>query len=67
MTINVVDIDLDSLGTSGFNCLHAACSSGNIEMLEYLLHHKRVNPNILGKDEWSALEIASQTGMYEIV
>jgi hypothetical protein len=37
MTVNQVDIDLDILGTSGFNCLHAACASGNIEMLKYLI------------------------------
>jgi ankyrin repeat protein len=55
------------MGSSGFNCLHAACGSGNIEMTEYLLFKRKVNPNILGKDGWSPLEIAVQTGVIEIV
>ena len=55
------------MGSSGFNCLHAACGSGNIEITEYLLFKRKVNPNILGKDGWSPLEIAVQTGVIEIV
>ena len=55
------------MGSSGFNCLHAACGSGNIEITEYLLFKGKVNPNILGKDGWSPLEIAVQTGVIEIV
>ena len=31
------DLDLNMVGSSGFNCLHAACGSGNIEMTDYLL------------------------------
>ena len=54
-----VDLDLNMLGSSGFNVLHAACGSGNIEMTKYLLKSKKVNPNIAGKDGWKALEIAS--------
>ena len=34
---NTGDLDLNMIGSSGFNCLHAACGSGNIEMTEYLL------------------------------
>ena len=34
---NTSDLDLNMIGSSGFNCLHAACGSGNIEMTEYLL------------------------------
>jgi ankyrin repeat protein len=57
----VVDqkIDLNMMGTKGFNCLHAACSSGNIEMAKYLLNVKRVNPNTPGVDFWTPLEIAA--------
>lgn len=55
------------MGTKGFNCLHAACSSGNIEIAKYLLNVKRVNPNTPGIDFWTPLEIAAQTGVFEIV
>ena len=55
------------LGSEGFNVLHVACGSGNIELSDYLLNHKKVNPNIAGKDGWKALEIAVQTGILEIV
>jgi ankyrin repeat protein len=61
------DLDLNMIGSSGFNCLHAACGSGNIEMTEYLLFKRKVNPNTLGKDNWSPIEIAVQTGILEIV
>ena len=64
---NTSDLDLNMIGSSGFNCLHAACGSGNIEMTDYLLFKRMVNPNILGKDGWSPLEIAVQTGIIEIV
>lgn len=60
-------IDLNQLGTKGFNCLHAACSSGNVEVAKYLLGTKRVNPNTPGVDFWTPLEIACQTGVFEIV
>ena len=36
-------------------------------MTEYLLFKRMINPNILGKDGWSPLEIAVQTGIIEIV
>ena len=36
-------------------------------MTEYLLFKRMVNPNTLGKDGWSPLEIAVQTGIIEIV
>ena len=32
-----IDLDLNMLGSQGFNVLHAACGSGNIEMTKYLL------------------------------
>ena len=61
------DLDLNMIGSNGFNCLHAACGSGNIEMVEYLLSKRKVNPNERGKDNWSPLEIAVQSGLIEIV
>ena len=64
---NTGDLDLNMIGSQGFNCLHAACGSGNIEMTRYLLQKRNVNPNTLGKDGWSPLEIAVQTGIIEIV
>jgi ankyrin repeat protein len=60
-------IDLNTLGSRGFNCLHAACASGNIAIAKYLLNTKRVNPNISGIDYWTPLEIAAQTGIFELV
>lgn len=36
------DLDLNTLGYQGFNCLHAAAGSGNIEMAEYLLAKRYV-------------------------
>ena len=54
-----VDLDLNMLGSSGFNVLHAACGSGNIEITNFLLKNKKVNPNVAGKDGWKALEIAA--------
>ena len=50
---------MNMLGSSGFNVLHAACGSGNIEITNYLLKSKKVNPNVSGKDGWKALEIAA--------
>ena len=38
--IGAVDLDLNMLGSQGFNVLHAACGSGNIEMTKYLLKQK---------------------------
>ena len=35
-------------------------------MTKYLLEKRHLNPNILGKDNWSALEIAVQSGLHEI-
>ena len=39
---NTGDLDLNMVGVSGFNCLHAACGSGNIEMTEFLLFRRYV-------------------------
>jgi ankyrin repeat protein len=46
--------------------IHAACSSNNIEIVEYLLNKRRVNPNLKGKDDWSPLEIAIQSGFFQL-
>lgn len=60
-------LDLDLPGSNGFNCLHIACGSGNIQIVQYLLQTKRVNPNVKGTDEWTALEIAATNGVLESV
>lgn len=44
------DLDLNMIGSAGFNCLHAACDSDNSEIIEYLLTKRLVDPNIPGKD-----------------
>ena len=36
-------------------------------MTDYLLFKRKVNPNTLGKDGWSPLEIAVQNGIVEVV
>ena len=36
-------------------------------MTQYLLFKRKVNPNLLGKDDWSPLQIAVQSGLHEIV
>lgn len=64
---STADLDLNMVGSSGFNCLHAACGSGNIEMTDYLLSKRQLNPNTPGKDGWTPLEIAAQAGIVEIV
>ncbi len=56
-----VEIDNEffaTLGATGLSVLHAACSQNNIEITEYLLNKRRVNPNLKGKDDWTPLEIA---------
>jgi hypothetical protein len=32
------DLDLELLGSDGFNCLHVACGSGHIEMVKYFIN-----------------------------
>lgn len=44
------DLDLNLIGSSGFNCLHTACDSDNSEIMSYLLEKRRVDPNLPGKD-----------------
>lgn len=46
------------IGTLGWSVIHAACSSNNAEVVEYLINKRRVNPNLKGKDDWSPLEIS---------
>jgi hypothetical protein len=38
------------IGTQGWGIIHAACSSNNTEIVEYLINKRRVNPNLQGKD-----------------
>ena len=47
--------------------VHAACSSCNVEIGEYLLLEKRVRPNLQGQDNWTPLEIAIQSGFFQLV
>ncbi len=62
------DLDLNALNSSGFNLLHSATSSGNIEAAQYLIGAKSVDPNMkTGKDDWSAFEIAAQSGFFDII
>ena len=35
-----IDLDLNMPGSDGFNVLHAACGSANIEVMDYLLKQK---------------------------
>ena len=53
-----------TIGSQGWSVLHAACSSNNIELADYLISKRRVNPNIKGKDNWSPLEITMQCGFF---
>lgn len=61
------ELDLEKVGSDGFNLLHVACGSGHIEIVKWLLKIKRVNPNTKGIDGWTALEIAATSGVLEIV
>ena len=61
------DLDLELLGSDGFNCLHVACGSGHIDLVKFLLQMKRLNPNTKGHEGWTALEIAATSGVLEIV
>lgn len=37
---NQHDFDFSTIGTKGMNMIHKACSVGNSEIVEYLLHKK---------------------------
>jgi ankyrin repeat protein len=52
------------IGTLGWGVIHAACSSNNAEVVEYLINKRRVNPNLKGKDDWSPLEISIYSGFF---
>ena len=60
-----LDIDLNMPGSDGFNVFHAACSSASIEIIEYLLIQRKLDPNIEGKDQWRPLEILVKLGFTE--
>lgn len=55
-----------TIGTQGWSVLHSACSHNNTEIVEYLISKRRVNPNLKGKDNWSPLEIAVQSGFFQL-
>ena len=59
-------------GSNGYNCLHAACHKGHIEMVQYLIEQCEMDPsasiskaNIYSKT--NALHIASQYGHVYVV
>lgn len=54
------------IGLQGWSAIHSACSQNNTEVVEYLVNKRRVNPNLRGKDNWSPLEIAIQSGFFQL-
>ena len=60
-----VVIDLNMLGSDGFNVLHVACGSANMKVMEYLIKKRKLNPNKRAKDDWRPLEILVQNGLTE--
>ena len=61
------DLNINSMSSQGWTCLHAACQYGNQQLVQFLLSTMKCNPNILSNDGWAALHIASHLGFYEIV
>lgn len=61
-------IDLNMFGSDGFAPIHAACSVGNIELVNYLVFKKKCDPNLRAlDDQWAPLEIACWNGHPRIV
>lgn len=47
------------MGSDNFSPIHAACSVGNIEIVNYLIFKKKCDPNLKSKtDQWTPLEIS---------
>ena len=60
-----VEIDLNMLGSDGFNVLHVACAQANMDVVKYLLKCKELNPNIASKDDYRPLDILAENGLIE--
>ena len=63
----MVNVNLDQLGITGWNCLHFACHLGRLEVVNYLINEVNVDPNLFTSDLWTALQLASYQGFKEIV
>jgi ankyrin repeat protein len=56
---NDVQIDLNMVGSDKFAPIHTACSVGNIEIVNFLVFKKKIDPNVKSlEDDWTPLEIA---------
>ena len=42
-----------------------ACAHANLEVVEYLLKCKELNPNLASKDDWRPLDILVSIGLIE--
>jgi len=63
-----VKVNLNMFGSDGFAPIHAACSVGNIEIVNYLIFKKKADPNLRAlDDQWAPLEIACWSGHPRIV
>ena len=60
-----VEIDLNMLGSDGFNVLHVACAQANMDVVKYLLKCKELNPNVASKDDYRPLDILAENGLIE--
>lgn len=60
-------LNLETKGSSGWNCLHFACQYENAEIVKFLIEKKKVNPNCISKDSWTPLTIAAHIGSYIIL
>jgi ankyrin repeat protein len=54
-----IKVDLNAIGSDNFAPIHAACSVGNIEAVNYLVFKKKCDPNLKSlTDDWTPLEIS---------
>lgn len=60
------DLDINTIGISGWAAIHIACFNGYNDILIELLNRK-ANPNILNKEGWTALHLSAHKGNEEIV
>lgn len=63
-----IKVDLNMMGSDDFAPIHAACSVGNIEIVNFLVFKKKCDPNLKSlTDEWTPLEISSWNAHPRIV